>query len=343
MQEDQAAGPYAWLDTRALRTASDIVLGVLLLSAAAAAFVGARDLPFGGLDRAEPGFFPGMVAGLLALVGLVLLARGILVGTAPPERWNPIALAIIVVAIVAAAFGVARWGGPLLLYFGPAENVALIILVLAIAIALVRVSRVRAAGMVLVGLLLATVGTDVSSGVPRFTMGSDHLADGIMAAVVSLGLVVLAEGAICLASPSLLLASHARRIAGWSSPRIPRLAAIAMRLAAALAITAAAYYAFELNRSFWDVGALVVFGLFGVVCKILSWNRLVLIQAFAYGPLLEEKLRQALLLSKGDLAVFMGRPISATLLALAVAVLALVAAVSLRRALMGTQPRGDRP
>jgi TctA family transporter len=214
---------------------------------------------------------------------------------------------------------------------------------LAIAIALVRVSRVRAAGMVLLGLLLATVGTDVESGEQRFTMGADQLADGIEPAVVTLGLVVLAEGVICLASPSLLLATHARRIAGWSSPSVPTLAAIAMRLAAVLAITAAAYYVFELNRSFWDVGALVVFGLFGVACKILGWNRLVLIVAFAYGRLLEEKLRQALVISKGDLAAVIGRPIGGTLLALAVVVLALVVTVSVRRALMRRRRQGYQP
>jgi TctA family transporter len=342
MRKDQAAGPYPWLDASAVRTASDIVLGVVLLSAAAAALVGAGDLQLGRLDRPGPGFFPAVVAGLLALMGLLLLARGILVGTAPPERWNPIALATVAAAIIAAPFAAARWGGPVLLYFGPAENVALIILVLAIAIALARVSRVRAAGMVLLGLLLATVGTDVYSGVPRFTMGADQLADGIEPAVVTLGLVVLAEGVICLASPSLLLATHARRIAGWSSPGVPRIAAMAARLAATLAITAAAYYAFELNRSFWDVGVLVVLGLFGVACKILSWNRLVLIQAFAYGRLLEEKLHAALVLSKGDLTAFVGRPIIGTFLALTAAVFAMVAAVAVRRALMRTQRRGDQ-
>jgi TctA family transporter len=313
-----------------------------LLSAAVAAFAGATALPFRNLDLPGSGFYPVVIAGLLALVGLLLLARGILVGTAPPERWNPITLAIVAAAIIGTPFAAARWGGPLALYLGPAEYVALIILVLAIAIALVRVSRVRAAGMVLLGLLLATVGTDVESGEQRFTMGADQLADGIEPAVVTLGLIVLAEGVVCLASPSLLLATHARRIAGWSSPSVPTLAAMAMRLAAVLAIAAAAYRVFELNRSFWDVGALVVFGLFGVACKILGWNRLVLILAFASGRLLEEKLRQALIISKGDLAV-MGRPITGALLALAVAILALVATVWVRRALMRRRRQGYQP
>jgi len=40
--------------------------------------------------------------------------------------------------------------------------------------------------------------------------------------------------------------------------------------------------------------------------------------AFILGPLMEEYLRRAMLLSRGDPMVFLRRPISATLLALAV-------------------------
>jgi TctA family transporter len=340
MSQHRSAG-HAWLEASAVRIASDIILGTTLLCAAAAAFLGAVDLSIGRLDRLGPGFYPAVIAGLIAPVGLLLLARRILVGTAPPERWNPITLATVAAAIIAAPFEAARWGSPLLLYFGPADHAALIIVVLVIAIALVRVSRVRAVGMVLLGLLLATVGLDVYSGVPRFTMGFEQLGDGIEPAVVTCGLVVVAEGAICLASPSLFLESHARRIAGWSSPCVPTLAAMAMRLVAALAIIAVAYYAFELSHSFWDVGAVVVFGLFGIVCRVLGWNRLVLILAFNCGRVLEEKLRQALLISKGDLMPIMGRPITGALLALAVAVLALVATVSAVRS-MRTQRQGDQ-
>jgi TctA family transporter len=95
-----------------------------------------------------------------------------------------------------------------------------------------------------------------------------------------------------------------------------------------LAIAAAGYYTFELNRATFDVGVFVVFGLFGVLCKILGCNRLVLIQAFAYGPLLEENIRRSLLISQGDPATFLRKPISGTLLLLAVTIIAGVAAFS---------------
>jgi len=66
-----------------------------------------------------------------------------------------------------------------MLQMGPSDLVMLMLLELAIAIALARASRVRALGMVLLGLLLGTVGTDVQTGAARLTMGVEELADGI--------------------------------------------------------------------------------------------------------------------------------------------------------------------
>src|SRR5690606_37674197 len=47
--------------------------------------------------------------------------------------------------------------------------------------------------MVLVGLLLGTIGTDVSSGVQRFTMGATNLYDGFGIVVVAMGLFGVSE------------------------------------------------------------------------------------------------------------------------------------------------------
>ena len=54
---------------------------------------------------------------------------------------------------------------------------------------LARGSLVKAIAMVVLGLLLGLVGTDVNSGVPRFTFGIPELADGI-------GFVALAMGVL---------------------------------------------------------------------------------------------------------------------------------------------------
>ena len=45
---------------------------------------------------------------------------------------------------------------------------------------------------------------------------------------------------------------------------------------------------------------LLVFAVFGIACKIFDWSRLVLLLAFALGPLLEEHIRRALLVSRGE-------------------------------------------
>ena len=52
---------------------------------------------------------------------------------------------------------------------------------------------------------------------------------------------------------------------------------------------------------------------------------------FILGPMMDENLRRALLLSHGDFGVFVTRPISATLLALAAVLLLLTIAPAVRR------------
>jgi putative tricarboxylic transport membrane protein len=52
---------------------------------------------------------------------------------------------------------------------------------------------------------------------------------------------------------------------------------------------------------------------------------------FIIGPMMEEYLRRALLLSRSDPMVFLQRPISATMLALAIAALVVVMLPSLRK------------
>jgi TctA family transporter len=86
---------------------------------------------------------------------------------------------------------------------------------------------------------------------------------------------------------------------------------------------------------------MLVFGALGIACKILVWNRLVLLLAAQVGVLLEQNIRHTLLLSNGELAIFLQRPISGALLLLTVAVLAAAALLSGRRALAAAS--GRRP
>ncbi len=79
------------------------------------------------------------------------------------------------------------------LKFGPAEFFSLMVLGLLASIVLARGSLLHAAGMVVLGLLLGLVGTDVNSGIQRFTFDIVRLADGIGFVVVAMGMFGLAE------------------------------------------------------------------------------------------------------------------------------------------------------
>jgi putative tricarboxylic transport membrane protein len=77
--------------------------------------------------------------------------------------------------------------------FGPAEYFALMAMGLAFAVVLARGSVLKAVGMVLAGVLLSTVGTDLETGVERMTLGSTAIADGVDFAVLAMGLFGFAE------------------------------------------------------------------------------------------------------------------------------------------------------
>jgi TctA family transporter len=68
---------------------------------------------------------------------------------------------------------------------------------------------------------------------------------------------------------------------------------------------------------------------------VLRFEPAPLLLGYILGPMLEENLRRGLLLSRGDPSIFIERPISATLLAMTVLLLAWTAWGALRRQLAG--------
>jgi tripartite tricarboxylate transporter TctA family protein len=328
---DQSRNRYSWLEATAVRNASDIVLGCVLLAAAATAVLGSRGLSVGTLEDPGSGFFPSLLGWLLAGTGILLLARGALGGLPPPIGWRIWQVSILIGLIAAVILGRWFWGSHLLLLFGPAEHAATILLALSIAIAVSRLSRLRAVGLVLLGLLLPVVGLDAITGQLRLTMGVEQLLQGFDFLVVAPGLILVADGLVCLVSPALLLTTYTRRMSGWRDPTLPPLAAFAMRLAAALVIAASCYLAFKVFERLWDVGLLGLFGVLGVACKVLGWSRLVLLVGFAYSEPLEQGIRHAMLAWSGDVLAVLGQPLTAALLAAAGIVLAAALALSLRR------------
>ena len=77
--------------------------------------------------------------------------------------------------------------------FGPAEYFSLMVLGLIGAVVLASGSLIKAIGMILLGLLLGLVGTDVNSGVARFTFDIPELSDGIGFVAVAMGVFGFAE------------------------------------------------------------------------------------------------------------------------------------------------------
>jgi len=344
------------------------------------------------------------------------------------------------------------------LKFGAADYFSLMVLGLIAAVVLAQGSLLHAVGMVVLGLLLGLVGTDVNSGLQRFTFGIPELADGIGFVVVAMGMFGLGEiirnleneklrseivtkiaslmptredwkrmimpilrgtaiGSslgILPGSGSILgsfaaysiekkisknsaefgtgaiegvAAPEAANNAGAQTSFIPlltlgipsnpvmalmvgamiiqgiqpgpavitqqpalfwgiivsmwignfflvilnlpligmwvRIIMVPYRLLFPAILVFCAIGVFSLKNAEFDIYFMAIFGILGYIFTKLDCEPAPMLLAFILGPLMEEYLRRALLLSRGDPMVFLQRPISATLLALAVLALLL--------------------
>lgn len=98
---------------------------------------------------------------------------------------------------------------------------------------------------------------------------------------------------------------------------------------AIIAFAAIGCYSLGLNA--WDVFAIAASGVLGYALIRWDCEPAPLLLGFVLGPLLEENLRRAMIISRGDPTVFVNRPISASLLLLAVAALVVSALPAVRR------------
>ncbi|MGK6317544.1 tripartite tricarboxylate transporter permease [Neorhizobium sp. DT-125] len=350
--------------------------------------------------------------------------------------------------------------------FGPTEYFSLMVLGLIAAIVLAHGSVLHAVGMMLLGLLLGLVGTDVSSGVQRFTGGTPQLLDGISFVIVAMGvfgigeiianlgdekrekielaqinrlmptisefremlppvlrgtalgsaLGILPGGGATLAS----FAAYALEkkvsakpeefgrgaLAGLAGPEsannaaaqtsfipmltlgIPSNPVMALMIGAMIMqgiqpgpsviheqpmlfwaivismwignvmllvlnlpligiwvkmisvrysllfpaiLVFCAVGVFSINKSIFDVYLMVGFGVMGYLFRRLNCEPAPLLLGFILGPMMEEYLRRAMLIAKGDPTVFLTHPISAVMLLIALVLLLTVAAPSIRR------------
>lgn len=90
----------------------------------------------------------------------------------------------------------------LALHFGDAEYFALMVLGLIGAVVLASGPLLKAVGMIVLGLLLGSIGTDLNSGMVRFSLGLVDLSDGLELAVIAMGIFGLGEIIANLAHPT---------------------------------------------------------------------------------------------------------------------------------------------
>jgi putative tricarboxylic transport membrane protein len=97
--------------------------------------------------------------------------------------------------------------------------------------------------------------------------------------------------------------------------------------------------AYSLNRSMLDVGLMYAVGAIGLAMRVFGLPLVPAVLGLVLGPLAEQQFRRAIAISDGDFTVFVTRPISATLLAIALAML--VAPWLARRLLRPPQQAAD--
>ncbi len=352
------------------------------------------------------------------------------------------------------------------LKFGSAEYFSLMIVGLVSSIALAHGSVVKALGMVVLGLLLGLVGTDIYTGTPRFNLGILELSDGLNFVAVAVGVFGIAEilrnlenehdrdvmikkvtnlwptkqdwkemtapilrgtaigsalgilpggGAILASFASYTVEKRMSKtpqefgkgaVAGVAGPEsannagaqtsfipmltlgIPANPVMALMIGAMIIqgivpgpnvateqpalfwgiiasmwignlmlillnlpliglwvkLLTIPYYmlfpaiiafcsigVYSVNSNVFDLYAVAFFGLIGYVLAKLRCEPAPLLLGFVLGPLLEEHLRRAMIMSRGDATTFVTRPISLTLLLLAAAVLVVVLLPSIRK------------
>ncbi|MCO6403774.1 tripartite tricarboxylate transporter permease [Aurantimonas endophytica] len=93
----------------------------------------------------------------------------------------------------------------------------------------------------------------------------------------------------------------------------------------------AVFGTYTINLNVFDIYAIVFFGILGYLLIKLGCEPAPLLLGFVLGPLLEEHFRRAMIIARGDPMIFIERPISAGLLAVAVLAVVIALLPSIRR------------
>jgi len=71
---------------------------------------------------------------------------------------------------------------------------------------------------------------------------------------------------------------------------------------------------YSVSENVWDIMFMLIFGALGYLMKKLDYEAVPLVLAFILGRMVEESLRQSLVLSRGSLTIFLSRPLSSAFL-----------------------------
>ena len=157
-------------------------------------FYGAQ---YGGSTTAILVNMPGEVSSAVTAIDGYQMARQGRAGPALATAAMSSFVAGIISTLVVAFFGplVGQWA----LEIGAAEYFSLMLMGLVFSAVLAHGDLVKSLAMVVIGLMLGIVGTDVTSGLPRFSFGIAELLDGVGFTVVAVGLFAVSEIVLNLA------------------------------------------------------------------------------------------------------------------------------------------------
>ena len=146
---------------------------------------------YGGSTTAILVNLPGESSSVVTAIDGYQMARkgraGVALATAGISSFAAGCFATLVLAAFAAPMA------ELAFKFGPAEYFSLMVLGLVGAVVLASGSLIKAVGAIVLGLLLGLVGTDVNSGVARYSFSVPELTDGLNFVALAMGLFGFAE------------------------------------------------------------------------------------------------------------------------------------------------------
>jgi len=119
-----------------------------------------------------------------------------------------------------------------------------------------------------------------------------------------------------------------------------RLLAVPYRILFPAIVTFCAIGIYSLANNPFDLVLVAGFGLLGYLFIKLKCEPAPLVLGFILGPLVEENLRRALLISRGDFSIFVTRPLSLTFIILTVILLCAVTLPDIVRAWRGRESKG---